>query len=291
MSYQIGKVKPKRFRPSYIYSIISVSLVLFMLGLLGLIVLHAHRLSEYFKENIEIAVIFKDDAKEIDIYQFQKQLEAVTYVKKSTYISKEEAAELLSKEYNEDFIAMLGYNPLYASVNLNLYADYANTDSIAWIEKEILNNQNVRVVSYHHSLLQKINANVEKIGIGMLVISILLVMIALTLIDSTIRLAMYSNRFLIKSMQMVGAMRWFIIKPFIAKSIINGLISSIMAIALLIAFIYYVQTNIEELKVLQDKIRIAMLFSFVILIGIFISWISTHLSVRKYLGLKLDDLY
>jgi len=291
MSEQLGKVKVKRFRPSYIYSIISVSLVLFMIGLLGLIVIHAHRLSEYFKENVEIAVIFKDDAKEIDIYKFQKQLEANDYVKKSTYVSKEAAAEELSKEYNEDFIEMLGYNPLYASVNLNLYADYANPDSIAWIEKEILQNANVREVYYQHSLLQKINANVNKIGIGMLFISILFVIIAITLIDNTIRLAMYSNRFLIKSMQMVGAMRWFIIKPFIRKSIVNGVISSLIAITLLIAFIFYAQQNIEELKVLQDNIRITFLFMFVILIGIFISWISTHLSVRKYLRMKLDDLY
>jgi len=291
MSEQLGKVKAKRFRPSYIYSIISVSLVLFMIGLLGLIVIHAHRLSEYFKENLEIAVIFKDDAKEIDIYQFQKQLEADDYVKKSTYVSKEAAAEELSKEYNEDFIEMLGYNPLYASVNLNLYADYANPDSIAWIEKEILQNVNVREVYYQHSLLQKINSNVNKIGIGMLFISILFVIIAITLIDNTIRLAMYSNRFLIKSMQMVGAMRWFIIKPFIRKSIVNGVISSLIAITLLIAFIFYAQQNIEELKVLQDNIRITFLFMFVILIGIFISWISTYLSVRKYLRMKLDDLY
>lgn len=291
MAHQVGKTVPKRTKPTYIYSIISVSLVLFMLGMLGLLVLHAHKLSEYFKENIEVIVYLKNNVKEADIYLMQKQIEAEPYIKSTEYISKSEAANIMKEKFNENFIDIVGYNPLPASVNIKLYADYANPDSLMWIEQSVLQYNQVQEVFYQKTLLQSINENVEKLSLYIIIISALLIFMAITLIDNTIRLAMYSNRFLIRSMQLVGAMRWFIIKPFIAKSILNGAISAIMAVTSLIVLLYYGQQYMPELVLLLDVVKFSILFAIIILIGIFISWLSTYRAVRKYLYMKLDALY
>ncbi len=291
MVQQTGKLSTKRAKPTYIYSIISVALVLFMLGLLGLIVLHGQKLSDYFKENLDVSIILKDNSKEVDIYKIQKHIEAQPFTKSATYVSKEDAAEEVRKDFDEDFLEVLGYNPLYASININLKADYANKDSLLIIESLILENPEVREVYYQRSLLNLINENVRKVGLVIGVLSILLVMIALTLIDNTIRLAMYSSRFLIKSMQLVGAKRWFIIKPFIAKSIINGFISGVIAILGLAGLLYYGYDYIPELAALLDVTKFLLLFAVIVLLGILISWLSTHRAVRKYLFMKLDELY
>ncbi len=291
MAAQEDRKYPRKVKPTYIYSIISVALVLFMLGLLGLIVLHAHKLSEYFKENIEVSVILKDNVKEADIYKIQKRLDIEPYVKATKYISKEDAATMMKEEFDEDFLETLGYNPLYASIALNLKADYTNKDSMIFIEAQLLDNPEVSEIYYQRSLLELINDNVRKLGLIMAILSILLFIIAITLIDSTIRLAMYSNRFLIKSMQLVGAMRWFIIKPFMGKSILNGFISGLLAILALIGILYYGNKQIPELIVLLDPTKFLVLFIIILLIGILISWLSTYRAVRKYLYTKLDELY
>lgn len=281
----------RKAQSSYFSTVISISLVLFMLGALGLIVLHAKKLSDYVKENIGFSIILKENVKEVDIVQLQKTLDAAYYVKSTEYITKEKAAESLKNDLGEDFISFLGYNPLLASIEVRLKADYANNDSIAWIERELLSNSKVKEVIYQKSLISMVNENIKKISLVMLGFSALLLVISIALINNTIRLSIYSKRFLIKSMQLVGATKGFIRRPFVIKGIMQGIYAGLIAIALLVGLLYLAQREIPELLFLQDEKLIALLFAFVLLLGVFISWFSTFLAVRKYLRLKTDDLY
>lgn len=285
------KYARRRAQSSYFSTVISISLVLFMLGTLGLIVLHAQKLSDYVKENIGFSVILKENVKEVDIVQLQKTLDAANYVKSTEYITKEKAAESLKNDLGEDFISFLGYNPLLASIEVRLKADYANNDSIAWIERDLLSNTKVKEVIYQKSLISMVNENIKKISLVMLGFSALLLLISIALINNTIRLSIYSKRFLIKSMQLVGATKGFIRRPFVIKGIMQGIYAGIISVALLVGLLYLAQREIPELLFLQDEQLIAILFGFVILLGVLISWFSTFLAVRKYLRLKTDDLY
>lgn len=285
------KYARRKAQSSYFSTVISISLVLFMLGTLGLIVLHAQKLSDYVKENIGFSVILKENVKEVDIVQLQKTLDAANYVKSTEYITKEKAAESLRSDLGEDFISFLGYNPLLASIEVRLKADFANNDSIAWIERDLLSNTKVKEVIYQKSLISMVNENIKKISLVMLGFSGLLLLISIALINNTIRLSIYSKRFLIKSMQLVGATKGFIRRPFVIKGIMQGIYAGIIAVALLVGILYLAQREIPELLFLQDEQLIAILFGFVILLGILISWFSTFLAVKKYLRLKTDDLY
>lgn len=285
------KYARRRAQSSYFSTVISISLVLFMLGTLGLIVLHVQKLSDYVKENIGFSVILKENVKEVDIVQLQKTLDAANYVKSTEYITKEKAAESLKNDLGEDFISFLGYNPLLASIEVRLKADFANNDSIAWIERDLLSNTKVKEVIYQKSLISMVNENIKKISLVMLGFSALLLLISIALINNTIRLSIYSKRFLIKSMQLVGATKGFIRRPFVIKGIMQGIYAGIISVALLVGLLYLAQREIPELLFLQDEQLIAILFGFVILLGILISWFSTFLAVRKYLRLKTDDLY
>jgi cell division transport system permease protein len=291
MAQQPGKSSSKKSKPSYLYSIIGVALVLFLLGTLGLIVIHANKLSEFFKESIEIQVILRDNVKEDQAIALRDSIASRPYVKSIEYVSKEMAADRFKKEFGEDFITLLQYNPLYASINIRGNAPYVNPDSLRIIEANLSQQSIVREISYQRGLVSKLNENVRKIGLVILGICVLLALVVIVLIDNTIRLAMFSNRFLIKTMQMVGATRWFIAKPFDLRSIINGAISALMAIAGLIGIVYFADQLLPELAGMRDYFMMAVLFIGMIIIGIFISLVSTHRSVMKYLRLKLDDLY
>jgi cell division transport system permease protein len=288
---QPGRSSAKKSKTSYISSIIGVALVLFLLGVLGLIVIHANKLSIYFKERIELQVILRDNIKEKQALALRDSLSGKPYVKSVEYVSKEMAAERFKKEFGEDFIDLLQYNPLYASINIKPNANYVNADSLKIIENTLTQETGVRAFTYERGLVNKLNENVRKIGFVILAISILLALVVIVLIDNTIRLAMFSNRFLIKTMQMVGATRWFIAKPFDLRSIINGGVSAILAIAGLIGVMYFATDKVPELGGLRDYFMITLLFIGIIVIGITISLVSTHRSVMKYLRLKLDDLY
>ncbi|QJB33938.1 hypothetical protein HF324_22550 [Chitinophaga oryzae] len=288
---QSGKSSAKKSKPSYIYSIIGVALVLFSLGTLGLVVIHASKLSKYFKENIEIQVILRDNVKENQATALRDSIAHKPYIKSIEYVSKDVAAERFKKDFGEDFIQLLQYNPLYASINIKANANYVNTDSLKVIENNLTQQNIVREISYQRSLVQKLNENVNKIGMVILIISCLLALVVIFLIDNTIRLAMFSNRFLIKTMQMVGATRWFIAKPFDLRSIANGAISALIAIAGLLGILSFADKALPELNGLRDNLMIALLFLGMIVVGIAISLFSTHRSVMKYLRLKLDDLY
>lgn len=287
------KYSKRKLIGSSVTTVISLSLVLFMLGLLAIIVLNAQNLSKNVKENIGIQVILNDNAKEVDVQRLLKNLDAMDYVKpKSTkFTTKEQAAEQLKKDLGEDFIAFLEYNPLLSSINVNLNAEYANNDSLVWIEKELLAFKPVKEIVYHKDLVDMVNQNSRKIGLVISGFSGLLMIIALALINNTIRLSIYSKRFIIRTMQLVGATKGFIRRPFIFKGIKHGLYAAVLSILMLIGVLHFLQLQLPELRELQDEQMLSTLFGFVVLIGIFISWVSTSLAVRKYLRLKSDDLY
>ena len=290
MSAQSGKTT-KRYKPNYIYSIISVALVLYLLGLFGFIIIHTQKLTTYFKENIIISVELKDHVNISDRKKLDKLLQMENGIKNITFVSKDEAANRLKETIKEDFIQLLGHNPLYDAFELNIFAEYASYDSLDMIESSIMQYPVVKNIHFDSSLIQSIDIKTRIIGGIILVISIILLLITLTLINSTIRLSMFSQRFLIKSMQLVGAKSSFITRPFVIKAIIHGLISGILASAALASSLYYARTWLPELEILQDIQLYFSLVLIIILIGLFISWFSTSIAVRKYLGMKLDALY
>jgi len=280
-----------RLRSSYFTSIISISLVLFMLGLLGMLVLNAQKLSEYVKENIGFSIILKENVKEVDVRLLQKNLDASIFVKSTKYITKEEAAYELQKELGEDFIEFLGFNPLLASIEVHLVADYANPDSISGIEKKLQQYDQIKEVFYQKSLVDLVNENVRKISIIILGFSGLLFLIAIALINNTIRLSVYSKRFIINTMQLVGATRGFIRRPFLYKSAMHGILAALIAIALLVGVLYVAQKEFKEIISFQDIEIVGSLFLGVLAIGIVINWISTFFAVSKYLRINTDKLY
>lgn len=272
-------------------TVISITLVLFMLGLLGLIILHARKISDYVRENIGFHIIMKENTNEAGIIRFQKQLDISKYVKSTEYITTEEAASQLKAELGEDFIDFIGYNPLLPSIDVRLKAQYANLDSLEVIKRKLLANNEVKEVDYQKSLVHVVNENIRRLSIIILGFSVLLLIIAMALINNTIRLAVYSKRFIIKTMQLVGATERFIRRPFVWRGILHGIIGAFFAIILLVGTLSLARNEIPELIELQDVDLFLTLFGFVILLGIFISWVSTYLAVRKFLRIKTDYLY
>lgn len=291
MSGREDKSSQRRLQASTVTTIISISLVLFMLGLLGLIVLHAGKLSDYVRENIGFSVIIKENIKEPQIIEFQKKLDTESYVKSTRFITAEEAAEDLKKELGEDFIDFLGYNPLLPSIDIRLNAEYANNDSLQVLEKQLLKSKLVKEVFYHKSLVDMVNRNIRRISLILLFFSAVLLLISVALINNTIRLSVYSKRFLIKTMQLVGATRPFISKPFIMKSLLHGLISAFIAIALLTGVLYFSRQALPELVDLQQIDLFISLFGTVMVLGLVITGLSTLFAVMRYLNLKSYKLH
>ncbi len=291
MATKETKSTRRRLRSSYLTSVISISLVLFLLGVLGLLVLNAKRLSEYVKENIGFSIILKEEVKEVDIIRLQKNLDATHYVKSTEYITKEEAARELKEELGENFIEFLGYNPLLASIDVHLHAQYANPGSIEQIKRDLQQYDQIKEVFYQKDLVELVNQNIEKIGFIILAFSGLLFLVAIALINNTIRLSVYSKRFIINTMQLVGATKGFIRRPFIYKGILHGIYASIISIGLLIGMVYLLQNEFDKIVSLQDLEILGVLFAMVLLIGIIINWISTFFAVDKFLKIKADKLY
>jgi len=281
----------RRLTTAYISTVVSMILVLYMLGLFGMVLLHAKKLSDYVKENIGLTIMLNEQSKEADIQMFQKTLDASDYVKSTKFISKDNAAKILQKELGEDFVGFLGYNPLLSSIEIKVKTDYANNDSLLKITKKLQQYKVVNEVFYQKSLVDVINENLKKISFFLLGFSALLFVIAVALINNTIRLAVYTKRFLIKTMQLIGATQRFIRKPFIIKGIIQGVIGAILANVLLIFSIGFAQKQVAELIDLQDIDLFIFLFVFLIFLGAFLSWVSTFFAVRKYLKIKTDHLY
>ncbi len=286
-----SKMVKRRLRSSYFISIISISLLLFIIGLMGLLILNARNLSEYVKENIGFSVILDDDIKEVDIIRIQKNLDAAEYVKSTRYITKERAASELEEMLGEDFISFLGYNPLLPSIEVNLHAAWANPDSILIIENDIQEFSYVQEVYYQKSLIHLVNENIRRISIFLVIFSFLLFLISISVINNTIRLSVYARRFIINTMQLVGATNAFIRKPFLLKSTIHGLYAAILANLLMLGVIYMAQKEFAEFFGFQDIHTLGLLFLSIILLGIIINLISTFFAVNRFLGLNTDELY
>jgi cell division transport system permease protein len=280
-----------RLRSSYITLVISVSLVLFLLGILGLVIINARELSDYFRESLTFSVLLDDDAREADIRMLQKDLDAKSYVKSTDYISKDEAAVKMKEELGEDFISFLGDNPLPPSIDVYLHSAYTIPDSVAKIEKYILEYPFVKEVFYHESLLFLINENIRKISVFLLVISTFLFLIALTIINNTVRLAIYSKRFLIRTMQLVGATRSFIRKPFLVQSALHGLIAALLSLVLLMGLLYLIEKEFFIMFTFESTNALLLLGLTIMITGVLINIISTFFSVNRYLSISEDELY
>lgn len=284
-------IRKRRLQASYVTSIISITLVLFMLGLLGLIILHGRKLSDFVRENISITVLLKEDVSDDMVLNFRQRLEKSGYVKSSRYITREEAAKELTQDLGEDFVQFLGYNPLPPTIDLQLKSEYANTDSIARIEKKLVANRMVKEVVYQKSLIDEVNANIHKITLVILGFSLILLLIAVILISNTIRLSVYSRRFLIRSMQLVGATAGFIRKPFVYRGMLHGLYAGLISVALLIGTLFLVRERMPEIKNLENIRQLGIFFLIILFLGVILSGLSTFFAVRRFLRMKSDTLY
>jgi cell division transport system permease protein len=287
------KYTKRRLQSSSITTVISISLVLFMLGLLGMMVLSARQISDHVKENIRVSVYLNSDAKEADIHALQQSLDASHYVRSTTYTSAKEAAEHFQKELGEDFVNSIGYNPLPSSIDVYLKASYANNDSISWIKKDLLAQKSiVSNVEYTESHINMINANLRQISFVILGFSGLLMLIAIALINNTIRLAIYSKRFLIRTMQLVGATQGFIRKPFLLSGIVQGIYGALISLVMLLGIFYLAERNYpDEVRSLLDINLLGIMSGALVFLGILIGFICTWFAVHKYLRIRTNELY
>lgn len=281
----------KRLRSSYITTTISIALVLFLLGIIGLLSLNAQRLSTYVKENIGFTILIKDNAREAEVKRLEKLLSTSPFIKQTEYVDKDRAAEELKEELGEDFVDFLGYNPLLSSIDVKVFAEYANPDSIAKVEEVIMDFPQVKEVLYQKNLIHLVHQNVRRISLVLAAFAIMLLLIAVALINNTIRLSVYSKRFLIRTMQLVGANKGFIRKPFLLNGIIHGFIGAVLAIVLLAVLIYFTSKELAGVIGFQNMDILLVLFALVIVCGMFITFLSTFFAVNKYLNLRTDDLY
>lgn len=291
MSSSFERYQKRRLISSYFSVVLSIALVLFLLGLLGLLVLNAKKVSDHFKEQVVLTIYLKDTAKEVEVKQMEKSLAMADYVKSTEYVTKEQAAESMKAENGEDFMEFLGFNPLLNSIDVHIKADYVTEEQLKLIADETTSKSFVDEVRYDNDLVTLMNNNVKKISFWILVISGLFTVIAVLLINSSIRLSVYSKRFTIKTMQMVGATKKFIRRPFVWKSVRLGIIGAVVALIGMAVVLYYIDKTFPELEFLKNQILIASLFLGVFAMGIVITWISTFIATQRFLNLKTDQLY
>ncbi len=290
---QFGKQSTKRGKPSYVYAIIGVSLVLFLFGLVGWIFLNLQKTGKYFKENIQLHAYIYRTAKPEEIDSLKKFIEALPYAVNVEYITKEKAIEKYNAENDTLWKTLAISNPLPESIDFYVKADYVNEDSLKMLEKKLLGDFPTTVSEFQtpQATVHSVSQFVKTSTWVLFAIAVLLSIMVIVSIDNTIRLAMYSNRFIIKTMQMVGATRGFITRPLNRRALINGLIASGIAIVVLIACIFLAEKFVPALKVLHDNVSLMLIFIGIIVLGILISVLSTHRSAVKYLRMKLDELY
>ena len=283
----------RRVAGSYAMSLVSITLVLFLLGAFAIFMIHARKLSNHVKENIGFEVVMNSDVKEANILRLQKELDAMPAVKSTEYITKEEAIQRLSEDLGEDFLEWLGpeENPLLPSIDVRFHASYANNDSIALVEAMLLENPDVKEVYYQKSLVDLINNNIRKIAIVLMVVSLILLLIAIALIRNTIRLSIYSKRFLVRSMQLVGATESFIRKPFLRQGVSQGFFGGLLADVFLVIILYAVSKRIPDLALIRDLYDISAVLAGIVFLGMLIAWFSTRTALDKFLKADLDKLY
>ena len=286
------KVTPTSFFNSKIIAIISISLVLFLLGLIVSLSLFASNFSVYVKENLSFKVILDDSMSNEQIDRLQQTVNSKTYVKSIDYISKDDAAAQLKQELNHSPEELLGFNPLPAILEVKLNSNYANQDSIALIEKDIRSiSANISEVEYHKDLIQLVNDNMQVISLLILGIAALLLIISYALISNTIRLMIYSKRFLIHTMRLVGATNGFIIKPFIRSNIFSGIISALIAIGMIYGLLYYISNEVADISEWINTNSMLIVFACVLAFGIIISIVATWIAVSRYLRMNVNDMY
>jgi cell division transport system permease protein len=291
----IKETKPKRLKKrvftSWITSLISISLVLTMLGLLGLILVNGRQLSDYVREKIGFTLVLHDNIKPEAIKKLQETLNKSNYVKSTRYIDKETASKELTEQLGEDFTGFLGFNPLFESIEVKLFANYTDADSLQLLEKKFLSYSQVKEVYYQKDLVQIINENIKKITFFVLVISALLTIIFVALINNTIRISVYSQRFTINTMQMVGASNSFIRKPFLKQSFMMGFYGSVIASILILTGIYLYRNELRGLISAEIIYPTGIVFVTVFALGVIFSYLSTYFAVNKFLGMKFDEMF
>ena len=287
----MSRTESRKGKSAYFVPTISISLVLIVVGMLVFILLNARAVSDHVKRNIGFAVIVKDNTNEVEIKRVQKILDTQPYVYTSKYITKEQAAKSFKKEMGEDFERILGANPLLPSIEIKLNPAYANNDSLAMIEKGLARFDIIHEVYYQKSMIESINENIRRITIIFLIVGAVLVLISFTLIRNMIHLAVYSQRLLIKTMQLVGATPFFICKPFVYGSMWRGFFGALIANLVLLGAIFFVQENVGNVINIMRQDVILLMVGFVILFGVVLSFFSAWFSVRRYLRRDLNDLY
>lgn len=291
----LKEIKPKKIKKrifkSWITSLISISLVLTMLGLLGIILVNGRQLSNYVREKIGFTLVLNDDVKPANIKKLQENLNKSSFVKSTRYIDKETASKELTEQLGEDFTGFLGYNPLFESIEVKLYANYTNADSLRLLEKRFLSYPQVKEVYYQKDLVQIINENIKKITIFVLIISTLLTFIFIALINNTIRISVYSQRFTINTMQMVGASNSFIRKPFLKQSLLMGFYGSVVANIIIFMGIYLYRNELQGLISNEVIYPTGIVFTAVFILGLLFSWLSTFFAVNKFLRMKFDEMF
>jgi len=291
MSSSFDNFQKRRLISSYFSVVLSVFLVLFLLGILGLFIINSKKLANDFKENIAMTVFFKNEANDSIVKAFGTQIKASPFVKSYTYVTKEAAAKEHTDIIGEDFMEFLGENPLQNSYDIHLKGDYVIKDSITKIEAGLRKNTMISDIVYDKQLVNLVNDNIKKVSMWILVFSVFLAFIAVLLINSSLRLSIHSNRFIIKTMQMVGATKAFIRKPFVMRSIKLGMIGAALAVLALIGVLIYVETSFPNLGILEDKAMIGLVLLAVLGIGVLITWLSTYFATQRFLNLRTDDLY
>ncbi len=283
----------RRVAGSYAMSLVSIMLVLFLLGAFAIFMMHARKLSNHIKENLGFEIVMNSDVKEANILRLQKELDAMPAVRSTEYITKEEAISRLSEDLGEDFLQWLGNeaNPLLPSIDVRFHAAYANTDSIAVIENLLLDNTDIKEVFYQKSLIDLINNNIRKIAIMLMVVSLALLFIAIALIRNTIRLSIYSKRFLVRSMQLVGATESFIRRPFLRQGVLQGFFGGLLADLFLVGILYAISKRVPDLVLVQDMTVIVAILIGIIVLGMLLAWFSTRSALDKFLKADLDKLY
>lgn len=285
------KVQTASFFHSRLTAIISIALVLFLMGLIMLMGLLGNKLSVYVKENLSFSIVLKDNLKETDIQKMQHKLDALPFIKSTAYISKEQAAKELEEELGENPETFLGFNPLQASIEVKLHATYANPDSLPLIEQQIKRYTSVDELLYRKDMMEMVHNNMQRLGVILLALAAVLTLISFVLIGNTIRLLIYSKRFLIHTMKLVGATAGFIRAPFIRYNIVSGLMAAILAILLLTGTLYYLQNELEGFVQLLDIQTLLIVDGAVVVLGLLLSTIATIIAVNKYLRMEVDQLY
>lgn len=285
------KVRSVTFFHSRLTSVISIALVLFLLGLICLMGLLGNKLSVYVKENITFSIVLKDNQREADIKKMQKKLDALPFIKSTEYVSKEQAVKELEEELGENPETFLGFNPLKASIEVRLRSDYANPDSLPKIEHYIKQYTSVSDLLYRKDMMEMVHNNMQRIGLILLVLAAMLMAISFVLIGNTIRLLIYSKRFLIHTMKLVGATPGFIRRPFVYYNMVSGVIASLLAIGMLSGFLYYLQSELTGFIQILDMKTLLVVFVVVLILGILLSAVATIIAVNKYLRMNIDRLY